>query len=311
MLHFTALSQVPENLGSCVVTIGKFDGIHLGHQQLLKRAVSEAASHQVKSAVITFDRHPDSLFRPDQVKLPLIGPHQKEALIQRAGIDVLLTLEFNQQLADLEPREFVSEVLLGALHATMVVIGPDFRFGHGGAGNAQVLEALGAEMGFEVVVLEGVCVGDQRVSTSAIRNLLDAGNVELAAEFLGRNHSTVGLVEHGLKLGRELGFPTANLSRSSEGFLPLDGVYAGWLFCNGVRYPAALSVGINETIQAVPRLIEAHVLHRKDLDLYDQTVEVEYVSFVRPAAKFDGMESLISAIQADCDEIDRRLKAHP
>jgi riboflavin kinase/FMN adenylyltransferase len=150
-------------------------------------------------------------------------------------------------------------------------------------------------------------VDGMRVSTSTIRNLLDAGNVEAAAKLLGRLHRTTGMVEHGLKLGRQLGFPTANLSRESEGFLPLDGVYAGWLYCDGQRYPAALSVGINETITAVPRLIEAHVLGRKDLDLYDKVVNVEYVSFIRPAAKFDGMDTLIQAIQADCDEISRQL----
>jgi riboflavin kinase/FMN adenylyltransferase len=156
-------------------------------------------------------------------------------------------------------------------------------------------------------VLPEVEVDGMRVSTSTIRNLLDAGNVEAAAKLLGRLHRTTGMVEHGLKLGRQLGFPTANMSRESEGFLPLDGVYAGWLYCDGQRYPAALSVGINETIQAVPRLIEAHVLGRKDLDLYDKVVDVDYVSFIRPAAKFDGMETLIQAIQADCDEISRQL----
>jgi riboflavin kinase/FMN adenylyltransferase len=307
MYHFTSLNQVPAGFGPCVVTIGKFDGIHLGHQQLLQRTISEAKAHGATSAVITFDRHPDALFRPSELKLPLIGPNQKEKLIAQSGIDALLTLEFNQALAELEPRAFVQQILVAALGASMVVVGPDFRFGHKGAGTPETLKELGAVFGFGVVVLEGVCVGSERVSTSAIRELLDQGNVERAAEFLGRNHTTIGMVEHGLKLGRQLGFPTANLSRNSEGFLPLDGVYAGWLYCAGERYPAALSIGTNDTIQSVPRLIEAHVLNRKDLDLYDQMVEVEYVSFVRPAAKFDGVQSLIQAIQADCDEIARRL----
>lgn len=307
MQVWNKLSQVPADFGATVVTIGKFDGIHLGHQALLGEAVAQAKARGLSSVMITFDRHPDALFRPNELRLPLIGPAQKQELVSKTGIDGLLTLEFNLELAGLEPEVFVEQVLLSALHAQVVVVGPDFRFGKGGKGTCETLGELGAKFGFSVVVLPEVEVDGMRVSTSTIRNLLDAGNVEAAAKLLGRLHRTTGMVEHGLKLGRQLGFPTANMSRESEGFLPLDGVYAGWLYCDGQRYPAALSVGINETIQAVPRLIEAHVLGRKDLDLYDKVVDVDYVSFIRPAAKFDGMETLIQAIQADCDEISRQL----
>jgi riboflavin kinase/FMN adenylyltransferase len=307
MQVWNKISQVPADFGATVVTIGKFDGIHLGHQALLGEAVSQAKARGLSSVMITFDRHPDALFRPNELRLPLIGPAQKQELVSKTGIDGLLTLEFNLELAGLEPEAFVEQVLLSALHAQVVVVGPDFRFGKGGKGTCETLRDLGAKFGFSVVVLPEVEVDGMRVSTSTIRNLLDTGNVEAAAKLLGRLHRTTGMVEHGLKLGRQLGFPTANLSRESEGFLPLDGVYAGWLYCEGQRYPAALSVGINETITAVPRLIEAHVLGRKDLDLYDKVVNVEYVSFIRPAAKFDGMDTLIQAIQADCDEISRQL----
>ena len=307
MQVWNKLSQVPANFGATVVTIGKFDGIHLGHQALLSESVAQAKARGLSSVMITFDRHPDALFRPNELRLPLIGPVQKQELVSKTGIDGLLTLEFNLELASLEPEAFVERVLVLALHSQVVVVGPDFRFGKGGKGTCETLKELGVKFGFDVVVLPEVEVDGMRVSTSTIRNLLDSGNVEDAAKLLGRLHRTTGMVEHGLKLGRQLGFPTANLSRESEGFLPLDGVYAGWLYCDGQRYPAALSVGINETLQAVPRLIEAHVLGRKDLDLYDKVVHVDYVSFIRPAAKFDGMETLIKAIQADCDEISRQL----
>lgn len=307
MLHWTQTSDVPSDFGRTAVTIGKFDGIHLGHQALLARTVSEAKARGLASVMITFNRHPDALFHPESLKLPLVGPSQKAGLVEQSGIDAMLRLDFNAELADLSPEAFVERVLVSALHASVVVVGPDFRFGKGGRGTTETLMALGLSLGFDVVVLPEVEVDGMRVSTSTIRDLLDAGNVEAAAKLLGRLHRTTGMVEHGLKLGRQLGFPTANLSRESEGFLPLDGVYAGWLYCDGVRYPTALSVGINETIQAVPRLIEAHVLGRKDLDLYDKVVDVDYVSFVRSAAKFDGMESLIQAIQADCHEIAARL----
>jgi riboflavin kinase/FMN adenylyltransferase len=211
----------------------------------------------------------------------------------------------------LDPEEFVDMVLVTALNAQVVCVGEDFRFGAQGSGTVTTLIQLGRQFGFEVKVVDAVSVNGQRVSTSLIRNLLDEGDVTAAEALLGRRHQTVGMVEHGLKLGRQLGFPTANLSRDSEGYLPLDGVYAGWLYSDGVRYPAALSVGINETIQAVPRLIEAHVLGTKEIDLYDKVVTVEYVRFLRRAAKFDGIEALIKAIGDDCDQIAEILSQEP
>jgi len=308
MQHWFSLDEIPAGCGATVVTVGKFDGIHLGHQALLNAAVAEARANGVQSVCLTFDRHPDALFAPDRLRLPIVGPNQKRQLIQQTGIDAVLELCFDSSLASLTARDFVEQYLVNQLNASHVVVGVDFRFGSGGAGTTEVLQQLGAEFGFTVDVIAPVEVAGERVSTSRIRDLLDSGDVTSANAMLGRLHATCGMVEHGLKLGRQLGFPTANLSRESEGFLPLDGVYAGWLHCDGQRYPAALSVGINETIQAVPRLLEAHVLDRADLDLYDKVVNVEYVQFVRPAAKFSGMEELIQAIADDCDRIRSILK---
>ncbi len=302
-LQWSSIDEVPADLGPTVVSIGKFDGIHLGHQALMKEAVEQAEEHGATSAVITFDRHPLALLNPAALKLPLIGANQKAKLIQAAGIDALLTLPFDEALSQLTATEFVEKILVKAMNAKVVVVGVDFRFGKGGAGNPELLAELSRVHGFTLHVVPPVMVDDQRVSSSLVRQMLDAGDVERVATLLGRRHETTGLVEHGLKLGRQLGFPTANMSRSSEGYLPLDGVYAGWLYSDGVSYPAALSIGINDTIQAVPRLMEAHVLNRKDLDLYDKEVTVEYVAFVRPSVKFSGIDTLITAIQADCDRI--------
>jgi riboflavin kinase/FMN adenylyltransferase len=302
-LQWSSIAEVPADLGSTVVSIGKFDGIHLGHQALMQGAVDQAKELGATSAVITFDRHPLALLNPAALKLPLIGAHQKAKLIQAAGIDALLTLPFDEALSQLTATEFVENILVKTMNAKVVVVGVDFRFGKGGAGTPELLAELSQIHGFTLRIVPPVLVDGERVSSSLVRELLDTGNVARAASLLGRRHETTGLVEHGLKLGRQLGFPTANMSRNSEGYLPLDGVYAGWLYSDGVRYPAALSIGINDTIQAVPRLMEAHVLNRKDLDLYDKEVTVEYVSFVRPSVKFSGIETLITAIQADCDKI--------
>ena len=302
------LEQLADVARPSAVTIGKFDGIHLGHQKLLQATTDAAAQGGMQSVAITFDRHPDALFHPERAKLPLIGPNQKARLIGESGIDTLLTLAFDQSLAALNPRDFVQQILVSGLNVKCLVVGEDFRFGSGGAGDTGLLAQLGSEFGFELLVIPPVEIDGQKVSSSRIRELLDQGDVATAARLLGRAHQTTGIIEHGLKLGRQLGFPTANMARDAEGYLPVDGVYAGWLYSDGVRYEAALSVGINETIQAVPRLIEAHVLDRNDLDLYDKVVTLEYVGYLRPALKFDGLETLIAAIKKDCDEIREILR---
>ena len=311
MKHWQGIAEVPAGLGPQVVTIGKFDGIHLGHQALLNTARQTAAELGIEAVAVTFDRHPDALLNPANLKLPIIGECQKAGLLDANGMAAQLVLTFDEALAGLDPEEFVDMVLVTALNAQVVCVGEDFRFGAQGSGTVATLIQLGRQFGFEVKVVDAVSVNGQRVSTSLIRNRLDEGDVTGAEALLGRRHQTVGVVEHGLKLGRQLGFPTANLSRDSEGYLPLDGVYAGWLYSDGVRYPAALSVGINETIQAVPRLIEAHVLGTKEIDLYDKVVTVEYVRFLRRAAKFDGIEALIKAISEDCDQIAEILSHEP
>jgi len=308
MQQWQGLDQIPSACQPSAVTIGKFDGIHLGHQALLKATTDAAKAHSMQSIAVTFDRHPDALFHPERLRLPIIGAHQKSQLIEEAGFSALLTLAFDEALACLEPRQFVQDILVVGLNAKYVAVGEDFRFGAGGKGDVQLLAKLGQEFGFELVVVAAIEMDGHKISSSRIRELLDLGDVTQVARLLGRRHQTCGIIEHGLKLGRQLGFPTANMSREAEGYLPVDGVYAGYLYADGVRYDAALSVGINETIQAVPRLIEAHVLDRDDLDLYDKVVTLEYVSYLRPALKFDGIEALIAAIQADCDKIREMLR---
>jgi riboflavin kinase/FMN adenylyltransferase len=184
----------------------------------------------------------------------------------------------------------VQQILVDALKARWVLVGEDFRFGAKGAGDIETLRTLGEKFGFRVRVIPPVVLGGETVSSTLIRHELDKADVVKVASLLGRPHLTTGIIEHGLKIGRSIGFPTANMSREAEGYLPLDGVYAGWLYVDAERYPAALSVGINETFQAVPRLVEAHVIDRTDLDLYDKVVSLEYV------------ESLVEEINRDLDK---------
>lgn len=303
MLSWADTSEVPADFADTAVTIGKFDGVHLGHQALLNRVVDLAEENLMASVVLTFDRHPDALLNPTGCKLPLIGPAQKKILLEEAGIDATLTLTFDEALAAMTPVEFVEQILVDVLKAKIVVVGEEFRFGSKGAGTIETLRELGSRFGFRVFVIPKVNIGGEPVSTTRIRALLDQGKVVAASALLGRNHMTTGIIEHGLKIGRTIGFPTANMSRDCEGFLPLDGVYAGWLYVDDQKLPAAHSVGINETFQAVPRLVESFVLDRFDLDLYGKTVTLEYVEFIRPAAKFDGVESLVAEINRDIEKI--------
>jgi riboflavin kinase/FMN adenylyltransferase len=307
LLTLTSISAIPTDHGPTAVTIGKFDCIHLGHQALFTEIVDAATNLNLVPTVVTFDRHPDHLLRPERAKLPILGPSQKADLISGFGIATMLQLEFNQELADLSPEQFVKQILVQGLKAKRVLVGEGFRFGNQGSGNFELLKALGDEYGFEVSEVKRVQVDGEVVSTTLVRELLDLGNVKLVNKMLSRVHEVSGMVEHGLKIGRKIGFPTANIARDAEGYLPLDGVYAGWLIADGIRFPAAHSVGINETFQAVPRLVESHVLDETELDLYDKVVSLEFVDFVRPAAKFDGVEALVSQINLDLDIVRKQL----
>jgi riboflavin kinase/FMN adenylyltransferase len=269
--------------------------------------IAYSKENQLATTIVTFDRHPDHLLRPDRAKAPILGRNQKYEILNQSGATYLLELEFNQELADKTPEQFAKQILVDTLRAKMVMVGEGFRFGNQGSGNVQTLRELGKLYGFEVREVKPVELDGEIVSTTRVRELLDQGDVATVARLLGRVHVAVGVVEHGLKIGRKIGFPTANLSREAEGYLPLDGVYSGWLVSEGVRYPAAHSVGINETFQAVPRLVESHVLDETDLDLYDKVVTLEFVDFVRPVEKFDGVDSLVAQINLDLEVVRKQL----
>ncbi|HEX5730709.1 bifunctional riboflavin kinase/FAD synthetase [Microbacterium sp.] len=314
MIVFRDPSDVPAGFGPSVVAIGKFDGVHSGHRAVLDRARVDAATSGARVVAVTFDRNPLALLRPEICPVDLIGVHQKIQLLAETGIDATLVLRFDRELADLTPGEFVHRVLVDALSVRTVLVGGDFRFGRGGAGNPDVLRELGAELGFDVDVVDDVRAIDagRRVSSTWIRELLGDGDVETAAKLLGRPASVWGEVVQGLKRGRELGFPTANLSPDLEGFVPADGIYAGWLvdqgsadgLRRGARYPAAISVGMNPTFDDVAvRQVEAYVLDETDLDLYGREVEIQFVARIRGMAAFEGVHALIAQMTDDVERV--------
>lgn len=318
MIVFREPAEVPAAFGPSVVAIGKFDGLHAGHRAVIDRAKVDAAASGARVVAVTFDRNPLRLLRPEICPDELIGATQKLQLLERAGVDATLMLTFDAQLAALAAEDFVRHVLVDALGVRTVLVGRDFRFGQGGRGDTDLLTRMGEELDFRVDIVDDVRAidSDRRVSSTWIRELLADGDVSTAARLLGRAPSVWGEVVHGLKRGRELGFPTANLSAQLEGFVPADGVYAGWLVDEtsadglrpGTRYPAAISVGMNPTFDDVSRRqVEAYVLDRTDLDLYGHRVEVRFVERIRGMVAFEGIEKLMDQMTDDVQRVRDRL----
>jgi riboflavin kinase/FMN adenylyltransferase len=312
---WNGLPEIPAGIGSTVVTVGNFDGVHRGHRAVLARVVETAAAGEATSVAVTFDPHPVAVLHPERAPQMLTSLPQRLTLLKATGLDAVLILEFTEQFAQQTPEEFVRLVFVAALHATTVVVGEDTRFGVRNSGNVDTLRRLGMEHGFDVVALKDLGEG-ARWSSSMTRTYLLEGDVESAAAVLGRPHKVSGTVVHGDHRGRELGFPTANLSQDSEGLIPADGVYAGWLtrldLPDGAPdrvLPAAVSIGTNPTFDGRQRRVEAYVLDRTDLDLYGERVSYELVKRLRPTVKYEGVDALIAQMNTDVQQCREILKS--
>ncbi|GLU46438.1 bifunctional riboflavin kinase/FAD synthetase [Nocardiopsis ansamitocini] len=301
MRRWHGLDEVPEDWGRCVVTVGSFDGVHLGHQEIVRQAVGHASRLGVPVVAVAFE--PDSGPGTEGVT-ELTGPDHKTALLADRGVDALCLLSRSPGLTALSAEDFVREVLVDRLHAATLVVKEGFRFGHRAEGDLPVLRELGTKYGFTVESVVPLAENG-RVSSARIRSLLADGDVEAAATLLGRAHLVEGVVVHGAARGRALlGFPTANLDVPPTSVVPADGVYAGWLSrtgpCEGeARWPAAISVGTNPTFGEGARTVEAYALDRDDLDLYGLHMAVEFTHHIRPTLRFDSVDELVEAMAAD------------
>jgi len=297
-----ALDEVPADLAPTVVTIGNFDGVHLGHQHVVRRARTLADRLGVPRVVaVTFDPHPIAVLRPEHAPAALSSMEERVRLLAAAGVDDVLIVPFSRDLADWSPERFVEEILVRTLHARGICVGANFRFGNRAAGDLATLRELGLRHGYEVdgVDLDG---GPQVWSSTYIRTCVAAGDVEGAAEALGRPFVVRGVVSEGDRRGRELGYPTANVPLARASAAPADGVYAGWLTRadTGERLPTAISVGTNPTFDGErDRRVEAYVLDRTDLALYGVEVEVAFVARIRGMRRFDGVDQLLEAMADD------------
>ena len=310
MQRWRGLEAVPSSWGRCVVTIGIFDGVHEGHQRIVGRAVELARERSVPSVILTFDPHPIEIIRPGSHPPVLTGSRHKADLLEALGVDVMCVLPFTPELRRQSPEDFVHEVLVERLHATGVVIGDNFRYGAEGAGDVATLTASGRRFGFTVegMALQGS--GDTTYSSTYIRSLVAAGDVEEAARVLGREHRIEGLVVRGDQRGREIGYPTANLSTIPWSAVPADGIYAGRLLRGKDELVAAISIGTNPTFAGRERRVEAYVLDFSG-DLYGERVGLTFTARLRDTLRFDSVDELVVQMDHDVQRTRELLTGHP
>ncbi len=304
------------NSGS-VVTIGAYDGVHLGHQAVIAEVRRLAAEQGLRSAVVTFDRHPASVVRPESAPKLLTTLDQKLELLEATGVDIVVVVPFDHDRATETAEDFVSEVIVGCLNSRSVVVGSDFHFGKGRRGNVELLETMGRENGFSVTGLELISIptmttgSSGKVSSTEIRRLVSTGDLQGAAALLGRPYELRGTVIDGDKRGRTIGFPTANVSLSDEACLPADGIYAAWYARpDGVWLPAAVNLGRRPTFydDQPYSLLEAFLIDFAG-DLYGESARVQFVQRLRPEAKFDSLEALVEQMNRDVDNARSLLRS--
>jgi riboflavin kinase/FMN adenylyltransferase len=298
---------IPPSVRGSVLASGMFDGVHVGHQEVIRRAVAMATTLETQSVVITFDRHPASVVRPDAAIRLLTDLHQRAERIEELGVDVLYVMRFDEDRSLEDPAAFIDE-LVRDLAPKALVVGEDFHFGHRRRGDFALLESAGASAGFKVEAVGWVTLpGEGRVSSTAIRQALAEGDVARARRLLGRSHSVRGVVERGDLRGRTIGFPTANVAVPGDIQLPADGVYGGWFRRqDGTVHRAAISVGRRPTFYAENGLllVEAHVLDF-DEDLYNEHAEVVFDSWIRGQVRFSGVDELVAQLHRDVETVRR------
>lgn len=304
MQRWRGLDAAPGGWGRSVVTVGVFDGVHRGHQQLIGQTVRRARELGLRSVLVSFDPHPSEVVRPGSHPAVLTGPERKAELVERLGVDVFCLVPFTPEFGRLSAASFAHDVLVEHLHAAAVVVGENFRFGHRAAGDAAQLTELGRTLGFTVEAVPLVGDGDTVFSSTLIRSCIDAGDVNTAALALGRPHRLPGVVVRGDRRGRLLGFPTANLLCPPHAAIPADGVYAAWMLRDkdADRRPAAVSIGTNPQFAGRERRVEAYVLDFDD-DLYGESVALDFIARTRDMRRFDDVETLVAQIEADVSAV--------
>lgn len=295
-----SIAELASLRGPVVLALGVFDGLHLGHQEVLAQAQALARRIGGTAVASTFHPHPRRLLHPEGAPLLLTSLPHFEVLLQRAGMEHLLVIPFSKEFAASEPMDFITALAMAATRLGGIVTGTDFCFGRARSGNAAMLAEAGAAIGFDTVAVPPVLVDGERVSSTMVRQAVQAGDFALAARLLGRPHTVLGTVVKGRQLGRTLGFPTANLHVHNEQLPPL-GVYAARAEMDGMKYPAVANLGRRPTIEADGQpLLEVHLFDFTG-DIYDRQLEVRFCKFLRAEMAFPGLDALRAQIAIDAD----------
>lgn len=296
MTVIKSLKQVV-NAKNTVVTIGNFDGIHKGHIKLIKEAVKEARENNFKSVVFTFENHPRRYFRDDSLK-NIITNEEKIEIFKKLGIDIVLMIPFNEYMTKISANDFVEKILYEKLKCKTVIVGHDFAFARNKEGNASVLKFLGEKFNINTKIIDPIKIHGKRISSTHIRNLITNGNVSEIKYFLGRNYSLNGKVIHARKLGRTIGFPTANLKVEDKLIIPKDGIYAVKVYIDTKVYYGATNIGFNPTVNGKKLSIETNIINFNK-DIYGETIKVEFLERIRDEKKFNSLDELKYQLNKD------------
>ncbi len=299
MRLYEGLEAITSPFADTTVAIGTFDGVHVGHQAIIRTAIEDARNHQRESVVFTFDRHPSEIIAPARAPDYLTTPVQRNSLMESIGTDALVVVHFDQALSELEPEAFVRDILKTTLGAQCIVVGQNFYFGHERRGNPAYLESIRNIYDFDLKVLEPVLIGGKQASSSRIREELRAGKVDEAERVLGHPYWLAGEVVEGQRLGRKLGYPTANLALTFRQVVPKDGIYAVEVLLDGVRrLYGACSIGSRPTVEGAGRSIETY-LFDFDEDIYGHVLELRFHKRLRDELKFNSLDELVIQIDKD------------
>lgn len=310
MLICNKLSEAKQILGDrgTAVALGTFDGVHVGHQSIIQRAIALAKAHKLTSVVYTFSNHPLEQIAPDKVPMQIGDNISKADILQGMGVQVLVNVAFNEKLCRQSPEEFLEE-LCRSLNPRYLVTGPNFSFGAKAKGNPRMLMRMGEEYGFQAEIGQAVQLDGRMVSSTRIRGLLEAGDLTKANEYLGRYFSFGGRVIHGDHRGRKLGFPTANLAIGPHRAMLPNGAYAVQILLAGKRYNGIANIGDNPTFEGCNRRLEVNILDFAQ-DIYDMPITVQFVAKLREQRKFSGIEALVKQLRIDEVNARKLLENH-
>lgn len=300
MIVINSLEEI-NNIPPCSIALGNFDGVHMGHRALISQAVAKAKELGIKSAVFTFSNHPKNLFAGKTVVKNIIYQEEKAALIEKLGVDYLFNIEFTQDIAKMNPMKFIDDLLVDKMNIREAFCGFNYRFGYQAAGNPDILRKRGLVKGFNVNEIGPVTIDGDVVSSTLIRGLIRAGDVEECEKFLGRKYSVGGEVVVGNRLGRTIGFPTSNIMIDENMVTPPNGVYITKCIYNGQVYDSVTNVGVKPTIGVFKKNMETHIFDFNK-ELYGKHIQVVFLKMTRDEVKFHSVEELSAQIVKDCEE---------